>query len=424
MRIALKTFGCKVNQAESDMFAAAAREGGMTCVNRDKNADVYVVNSCSVTREAERKAGRYIRRILRRSPGAVVVLAGCYARRLAENGERPFGERVVSLVSLHKVSEMLEYIGKIGGSSLSPSPIPCPSRSRVWLKVEDGCEHYCTYCIVPLLRGTVRSTPREEVVRVAKELEDRGYREIVLCGINLAWYGRDLRSGGLADLLETLVHRTRYARFRLSSLEPFAVDRTFFSRCLALDERICPHFHLPLQSGSDHILGKMGRDYNTLDFFSLVEEIRNHHPLAAITTDVMVGFPGESEEHFRQTLACMRKGGFSRTHLFRFSPRPGTPAALWDRKEGVPEKEKKKRERLLRTIAEESEKRYREKFFGSTVPVVVERRSEKEGFGHSDTYLPVHFTCPPHVTEGELIRVAVMGEAGGVLSGKVVDDKK
>ncbi len=424
MRIALKTFGCKVNQAESDLFAAAVLSGGMTCVGFQECADIYVINSCSVTKEAERKANRCIRRIMRDNPDAIVLLTGCYARRLEKSGERPFGEKVIHLVSPQKIAEILNQVEEITGETLSLSTTPYSLRSRVWLKVADGCEHFCSYCIVPHLRGPVKSISPQDVLQTAKDLEERGYREIVLCGINLAWYGKERENVNLLRLLEMLVEETRYARFRLSSLEPFAVNHSFFTRCLALGERICPHFHLPMQSGSDAILQKMKRGYSVGEFLDLVKGIRSEHPLVAITSDVMVGFPGESDEHFEQTAMCMQKADFSRTHLFRYSSRPGTDAAILEREEGVPEDRKRERERQLRIIADESAQRYRKKFIGKSVPVLVENIEGIFGFGHSDTYLPVRFLCPLHIKEGEIVQVFVESDDKDFLFGETANYKE
>jgi|YNPMSStandDraft_1061717.scaffolds.fasta_scaffold05367_4 threonylcarbamoyladenosine tRNA methylthiotransferase MtaB len=402
MRIALKTLGCKVNQAESDSLMKDILEKGFEVVHFSEVSDLYIINGCAVTQEAERKTRQMVRQALRRNPGALVLLAGCAARLLRKEAQNPWDERVVVLTSQEKEKEILEYVGKFGVQGISPE-VRYPSRVRSWVKVEDGCDHFCSYCIVPHLRGGVRSESPQKIVKQVQDLEEKGVREIVLCGINLGYFGRDI-SFTLIELLDLLVRVTAQVRFRLSSLEPFALEEDFLERYFSLGRRVCPHFHLPLQSGSDRILEKMGRGYDTVRYRSLVGTLRRMMPEVAVTTDVIVGFPGETEDDFQNTFRFCEEMGFSRMHVFLFSSRPGTPAFRWEKEMGIPYPEKKRREKLLLGLAEESRFRYHRQFLGKTVEVLVESFRAPFGVGYSENYIPVRLEGVSRSQVGKVLR--------------------
>lgn len=406
MRIAIKTLGCKVNQAESDALVSKLAQNGFEIVDFSEESDFYLINGCAVTQEAERKTRQMVRQALRRNTQALVLLTGCTARLLFKERKDPWNGRVVILPVQDKEKEILECLGRFVSPSAQRHHKVSSSRVRSWVKVEDGCDHFCSYCIVPYLRGGVRSEPPQKILAEVQDLERRGVKEIVLCGINLGYFGRDIVFPFI-DLLELLVRKTGRVRFRLSSFEPFLLTRSFMERYFALGRRVCPHFHLPLQSGSDPILQKMGRGYDTAFYRSLVDTLRQMVPSVAVTTDVMVGFPGETGEDFQNTVHFCRVIGFSRMHVFSFSPRPGTPAFRWEKGMGVKCEEKKQRERTLLKLAEENRYQYHRQFLDKTVEVVLESVRSGMTFGYSENYIPVRIPGVPEGKVGEVVRVKI-----------------
>lgn len=416
MKVAIKTLGCKVNQVESDTLATTFSQEGVEIVDFGEEADLYIVNSCAVTKEAENKTRQLVNRILRKNLAPRVILTGCYARLITQEGQNPFEQSVFLLPQFPKEKEILALVGKWWGKNFSLAEYPLPSRVRAWLKIEDGCDHFCSYCLIPHLRGEVKSENRGKIIRQAKALEKEGIREIVICGVNLGYYGKERKNRELINLLEELVNNTTLVRFRLSSLEPFVVDEEFIKRYFSLQDRVCPHLHLPLQSGSDRILKIMRRGYDTTHYRSLVSLLRSYHPFVAISTDIIVGFPGEEKEDFENTVNFSQEIGFSRTHIFSFSPRPGTPAFLWDKEKGVSPLEKKNREKILLEVAQENQKKYHNLFLGKKLKVLVEEIQEGKNSGYSENYIPVKFKGKPAV--GEIVEVMIEKEENGFLEGK------
>uniref|UniRef100_A0A7V3YLK3 tRNA (N(6)-L-threonylcarbamoyladenosine(37)-C(2))-methylthiotransferase n=1 Tax=Candidatus Caldatribacterium californiense TaxID=1454726 RepID=A0A7V3YLK3_9BACT len=409
MRVGVKTLGCKVNQAESDLLLSAFRGAGLEVVDFEEVADCYVINSCAVTGEAERKTRQYVRRALRKNPEALVLLVGCCAKAWQRRGYRPLEERVIVLVSDQKEKEVCRFFAEHLGITLSLPPFPLPSRSRAWVKVEDGCDHFCSFCLVPYLREGVKSRSPEDILREVQYLEAQGVQEVVLCGTNLGYFGRDLQSVTLIDLLELLVQNTRNIRFRLSSLEPYLLSSDFLRRFFALGTRICPHLHLPLQSGSDRILAKMSRGYSSREYEALVTTARALCPHVAITTDVIVGFPGEEEKDFEATVRFCQTVGFSRMHVFTFSPRSGTTAFEWEKREGIPKLEKERRARRLIEVGRELSRRYHQSFVGRRLEVLVESCENGAGVGHSENYIVVRVENLQETWIGKILPVLVEG---------------
>ncbi len=406
MRIAVKTLGCKVNQAESDLMVSALASSGFEVVDFSAESDIYIINSCAVTKEAERKTRQCVRQALRRNAQGLVLLTGCAARLFWQREYNPWGARVVLLPGREKAEEIFAYLRDFTLQSIQYRVVLRPRRSRVWVKVEDGCDHFCHYCIVPYLRGPVRSESPDHILQVVQGLEGEGVREIVLCGINLGYFGRD-NGSSLMELLRLLIRETSQVRFRLSSLEPFLVDEHFIEQYFSLGKRMCPHFHLPLQSGSDRILERMGRGYNTAFYRSLVATIRRLVPDIALTTDIIVGFPGEEEEDFRKTLAFCQEMAFSRMHVFPFSPREGTPAFLWEREYRVPHPEKKRREEVLLALGRQLSCHYHERFVGREVEMVGEFLDSPYVLGYSENYIPVRVRDVSQEMLGSLLRIRV-----------------
>lgn len=388
MRVSIKTLGCKVNQAESDLLLTAFERAGFTVVDFDEVADCYIVNSCAVTEEAERKTRQYIRRATRKNPQGLVILTGCCAKLWRNPEHILLGERVVVLDEAEKERAICQLLTEKFGVPLVLPPFPNPPRARAWVKVQEGCDHFCSFCLVPYLRGGIRSRKFTDILREVHHLAEQGVQEIVLCGTNLGYFGRDTNEGNLIDLVEFLVAHTENTRFRLSSLEPYLLSEEFATRYFALGNRVCPHFHLPLQSASNRILERMQRGYSAEGYAELVAMVRSLCPWVAITTDVIVGFPGETEEDFAATAQFCQNIGFSRMHVFAFSPRPGTPAFEWEKKEGIPKPEKQRRVRYLIALGKVLSERYHKSFIGEKLHVLVESAEEDTGLGYSENYIP------------------------------------
>jgi threonylcarbamoyladenosine tRNA methylthiotransferase MtaB len=423
IKVALATLGCKVNQVESEAIKEDLLRQGYELVDFSQEAEVYIINTCTVTHVSDRKSRALIRRARRRNPRAWVIAVGCLAQ---VDGEKLASLDDVDLVLGHKeqVAEWVERVlqpddGQAPWPRFDPGqPQACLSpvfytrrheRTRAFVKIEDGCEAHCSYCIVPLARGPVRSKQAEDVKREIIQLTDLGYREIVLTGIHIGAYGRDLPPLDLTRLLNYLLDETpdNY-RLRLGSVEPLEISRPFIA-LLKGSRRICRHLHIPLQSGSDRILQDMNRHYRRDYFKNLVEELAAEIPGIAITTDVMVGFPGEAQGDFEETYALLKDLPLRDMHVFKFSPRPGTQAAYMPEK--VPEHDKQERSGLLLRLAQEKERAFINSQEGQVTEVLVERAlSNGNYWGLTDNYLNVEF-ADSRSEVGELVRVEF--KAGG-----------
>ena len=341
MRVAIHTLGCKVNQYESQAMEELLQARGHTLVPFDGEADAYLINSCTVTAVSDKKSRQAVRQVRRRAPEALIALCGCYpqvspeqAAALGADLVGGTGDRVAFLDKL----EALARDQEAGGEVLLDDPfrrmdfevLPAgglAGRTRAMLKVEDGCTNFCTYCIIPYARGRVRSLPLDQAAAEAARLAGEGYRELVVTGIELSGYGRDLPGRpSLARLIETVCRAAPGLRVRLGSLEPRTVTEDF-CRTLADLPNLCPHFHLSLQSGYDATLARMGRKYTSDDYAQTVERLKRWFDRPAVTTDLIVGFPGETEEKFAASLDLVRRCGLARVHVFPYSRRQGTPAA-------------------------------------------------------------------------------------------------
>ena len=341
MRVAIHTLGCKVNQYESQAMEELLQARGHTLVPFDEEADAYLINSCTVTAVSDKKSRQAVRQVRRRAPEALIALCGCYpqispdqAAQLGADLVGGTGDRVAFLDKL----EALARDQEAGGEVLLDDPfrrmdfevLPAgglAGRTRAMLKVEDGCTNFCTYCIIPYARGRVRSLPLDQAAAEAARLAGEGYRELVVTGIELSGYGRDLPGRpSLAQLIQTVCRAAPGLRVRLGSLEPRTVTEDF-CRTLADLPNLCPHFHLSLQSGCDATLARMGRKYTADDYAQTVERLKRWFDRPAVTTDLIVGFPGETEEEFAASLDLVRRCGLARVHVFPYSRRQGTPAA-------------------------------------------------------------------------------------------------
>jgi threonylcarbamoyladenosine tRNA methylthiotransferase MtaB len=385
MRIALDTLGCKLNQAETELLARQFVEAGHSLVSRLVEADVYILNTCTVTHVADSKARRLLRMAHRQNPSALVVAAGCYAQRAPGELEQIEGVGLVAgnddKLNLLKLVERAGSSRQRGLAGNSGAEV----RTRSLVKVQDGCNSFCAYCIVPVVRGREKSLPADEIVNEVKHRVADGYKEVVLTGTKIGSYSDG--GVGLEGLLEGILDETDVARLRLSSLQPQEISPGLIG--LWGDERLCPHFHLALQSGSDGVLDRMKRQYSVSDYEKAVSLIRGQVPEAAITTDIIVGFPGETEEDFEESYRLCREMEFARIHVFNYSPRAGTEAALLSHP--VESKVRKQRSQRMLALAEKSIENFRRRFSGKTMTVLWEKQSGRGVWsGMTGNYIKVY----------------------------------
>lgn len=395
------TLGCKVNQYESEAVEEIFEARGYK--KKEKNADIYVINTCTVTNMSDRKSRQMISRARRDNPEAVIAVMGCYSQVKPEEVAAIDGVDIV-LGSRNKeeVVDLCEDVLQNKGAidkvlSLSETKTiedlqisNQEAMTRAYMKIQDGCNMYCSYCLIPYARGNISSRDMESIKEEAKRLAQNGYKEIVLTGIHVSSYGKDLKNGtSLIDVIEEVAKTKGIERIRLSSMEPRHITRDFLERMKATG-KACDHFHLSLQSGSDKILKAMNRKYDTVLYKEKVAEIREVFPNAGITTDIIVGYPGESEENHKETINFVNEIKFSKTHLFKFSPREGTPAASMG--EQVNGNIKKARLHELEKIEEANRKEFLEKQIGKVLSVLIESKSDLEGYagGYSTNYIKVN----------------------------------
>lgn len=427
MKVAFHTLGCKVNQNDTESLISFFRDRGHEIVPFNEIADVYIINTCTVTNLGERKSRQSIRRAAAVKPQPVVVVTGCYAQTASgEVAGIPGVNLVVGMAERPRLAELVEEYCKDRCNRVSVSDISRESswiklpvshmteRTRVTLKVQEGCDQFCSYCIVPLARGRIRSLPLEEAVAEFRVLVESGYREIVLAGIHLGAYGKDLGLT-LADLLRELLKTAGEYRIRLGSIEPHEFDENLLGIILN-NGHICQHLHIPLQSGSERILKLMNRHYTLTDYSGLIKRIRRDNPLIAVGTDLIVGFPGETESDFEDTCKFVTEQAFSRMHVFRFSPRKGTPAATFQGK--VPGPIKEERSRKVQAIAEQSSSDYARKFIGKEVAVLFEEKTSAGWGGLSGEYLRTEVETDADL-KNVITTVLITGASEKILQGGV-----
>ena len=421
MRIAIHTLGCKVNQVETAALEAELCRRGHVLVPFEEAADAYIVNTCTVTAVSDKKSRQMIRQARKRSPHAVVAVCGCYAQTDPEAVEALGVDLVMGTADRMGFLDALEALSPDGGHPVvrvddalrrrQYEHLPAgglEGRTRAMLKVEDGCTNFCSYCIIPYARGPVRSLPLERAAAEARRLAEEGYRELVLTGIELSSWGRDLPGGpGPMDLVEAVCAAAPGCRVRLGSLEPRTVTEDFSRRCAALDN-LCPHFHLSMQSGCDATLRRMNRKYDTARYFESVELLRGYFQAPGLTTDLIVGFPGETEEEFAQTLTFVERCAFTAMHIFPYSRRTGTPAA--DLPGQVPRGVKEERARRAAALATRLERAYLASWVGQALPVLFEE--EKEGLwrGHAPNYVQVRAQGAGLHNRVRQVRITGVGE--------------
>ena len=374
MKIAFYTLGCKVNQYETQALEQLFAARGHAVVPFEEAADAYIINTCTVTAVSDKKSRQVIRRVRKTAPDAVVAVCGCYPQThpadmdalgvdlVSGTGDRlGFVELTEQAVQQRRPITALDDAMKRLDFEVLPAG-GLDGRTRAMLKVEDGCVNFCSYCIIPYARGRIRSLPLAEGVQQAKDLQEQGYREIVLTGIEISSWGHDLKNGcSLIDLVEAVCAAAPECRIRLGSLEPRTITEEFCLRSAKLPN-LCPHFHLSLQSGCDSVLTRMNRKYDTQRYYQSVELLRRHFDRPAVTTDLIVGFPGETQEEFAQTLDFIRKCAFAAMHVFPYSKRPGTPAAAMGGQ--LPNAVKEERAHTAAAAAAQMEQAYLAQFVG------------------------------------------------------------
>lgn len=400
-RLATVTLGCKVNQYDTDSVVTQFLEAGYKVVDFNEEADVYLINTCTVTNLGDRKSRQMIRRAAKRNPQGKIVVMGCLAQTTPEEvaalegvtlvvGTQGRGRILEEIQALERGEQasLVDDIFRITDFEDLPA-LDFSGRTRATLKIQDGCNQFCTYCRVPFARGRSRSRERESVLAQVEKLVAEGYGEIVLTGIHLGLYGEDLDPPlSLAQISREIAETPGLARLRISSVDPHEVTDELLD-LLVRHPVLCRHLHIPLQSGSNRVLERMKRNYSREDFLEIVHKIRSQIPEVAITTDIMVGFPGETDQDFLDTLSLAEEVAFSKIHVFQYSPREGTVAARFA--DQIPGQLKEKRSKRLIELGNTLAQKFHSSFVGQEVEVLVEQQSKTEGTGHTDNYLRVTF---------------------------------
>ncbi len=426
MRFTIKTFGCKVNQYESIGISTAMRKWGFEETFDEKTAEIVIINSCSVTGASDKKACHEIEHIKKMNPSAVVVLTGCFAQAFPKEAEKTAADIVTGNASKQSIPHIIEkYLSKrkqiveicglpsvYEGMELSRQG----EKTRAFIKIEDGCDRFCSYCIIPYARGRVRSRSIEEIVSEVTECANAGQKEIVLVGINLSCYGKDTGKN-LADAVESVCNVEGVERVRLSSLEPELLDEPMLDR-LSAQKKLCPHFHLSLQSGSDATLKRMNRHYTAEEYYEIVCNIRKRFSDAAITTDIMVGFAGETDEEFLETCKFAEKTAFAKIHVFTYSIREGTAASK--RTDHIPENVKNERYKVLSGIDNRMHGEFLELQTGTVQEILIEKRKSPDYVnGYTKNYTPVRIygvDVPRH----SIVKVRITGAENGYCKGEII----
>lgn len=430
-KAALHNLGCKVNAYETEAMQELLEQNGYEIVPFQEGADIYIINTCTVTNMADRKSRQMIHRAKKMNPDAIVVAAGCYVQ--AQENSDKIDECIDIVIGNNKKQNLIEILEEYeqkrkeaDGVFVQQEVIDInhtkeyeelhltrtAEHTRAYIKVQDGCNQFCTYCIIPYMRGRVRSRRKEEVVEEVSALAANGYKEVVLTGIHLSSYGVDFEEKETLLSLIQAVHAIEgIERIRLGSLEPRIITEEFASALSALP-KICPHFHLSLQSGCEETLKRMNRRYSAEEYFEKCMLLRKYFENPALTTDIIVGFPGETEEEFEESRAFVEKVNFYETHIFKYSKRQGTKAAVMPNQ--VPEPEKTKRSNTLLALDERNRKAYEEQFSGKETEILVEEQMEKDGktywIGHTKEYIRLAILSDENLS-GRLLRVTVGKDA-------------
>ena len=399
-KVAFYTLGCKVNQYETEAMLEMFEKKGYEGVDSEEYADVYVINTCTVTHMSDRKSRQYIRRVKKKNPKAIIAVVGCYSQVSPEeileiedvnlvmgtNDRRTIVDKIESIDCNTKLSTVddIMKVKKFEEIEISQTN----GKTRAFIKIQDGCDRFCTYCIIPYARGRIRSREIDSIIEEVANLADRGYREVVLTGIHVASYGKDLKDGSsLLTVIKAVAEIEKIERIRLSSVEPILFTEEFVDEICKID-KLVPHYHLSLQSGCDETLKRMNRRYTSEEYKRIVKVLRERIPDVAITTDIIVGFPGETNEEFSKTLSFLKEIKLMHTHVFKYSPRKGTPAAIMENQ--VDPQMKNMRSSTLLSLSTKNFKEFASKYIGKNMRVLFEEQ-DSEGYyeGLTDNYIRV-----------------------------------
>lgn len=406
-KAALHNLGCKVNAYETEAMQEMLENAGYEIVPFKEKADIYIINTCTVTNMADRKSRQMLHKARKMNPDAVIVAAGCYVQALEDTNQ--IDSSVDIVIGNNKKQNLVEILKEYEAEHRKNEPFSemidinhtqeyealhlstTGEHTRAYIKVQDGCNQFCSYCIIPYARGRVRSRDKQDVVEEVKRLSANGYKEVVLTGIHLSSYGVDLKNDeNLLTLIQAVHDIKGIERIRLGSLEPRIITEEF-AQTISSMPKICPHFHLSLQSGCNETLKRMNRRYTSEEYYEKCMLLRKYFENPALTTDVIVGFPGETEDEFEKSRAFVEKVGFYETHVFKYSKRHGTKAAVMP--EQIPEEIKTQRSEVLLKLHDKQKKKYEETFYGKEVEILVEETVEKEGrkiqTGHTKEYIKI-----------------------------------
>ncbi|CZR97976.1 MULTISPECIES: tRNA (N(6)-L-threonylcarbamoyladenosine(37)-C(2))-methylthiotransferase MtaB [unclassified Clostridioides] len=417
-KVAFYTLGCKVNQYETEAMLELFEKDGYEQVNSEEYADVYVINTCTVTHMSDRKSRQYIRRVKKKNPDAVIAVVGCYSQVSPEeildieevnlvmgtNDRRKIVEEIKKIDASKKVSTVDDIMKVKAFEEIEISQTN--GKTRAFMKIQDGCDRFCTYCIIPYARGRVRSRDIDSIVDEVKKLANNGYKEVVLTGIHVASYGKDLKDKDikLLDVIKQINEIDKIERIRLSSVEPILFTDEFVNEVLKMD-KVCPHYHLSLQSGCDETLKRMNRRYTTSEYKTIVDRLRSKMPNVAITTDVIVGFPGETNDEFKETYEFLKEIELSQMHIFKYSPRKGTPAATMENQ--VDPQMKHFRSEQLLNLSKVNFNKFANKFIGSELDVLFEQNTEGNKFeGLTSNYIRVVVESDKNI-QGQILKVKI-----------------
>lgn len=427
-KVAFYTLGCKVNQYETNAMIQQFQDHGYELVDFEEKADIYIINTCTVTNMSDKKSREMLRRAKKQNPVSTLVAVGCYAQVGKEKLEQI--PEIDLILGTNEKNNIVAYVEKYRKEKKREEvvtdvmqmrefqdfgTITYTDKNRAAIKVQDGCDRFCSYCIIPYARGRVRSRKIESVVKEAEEISKKGVKEIVITGIHIASYGKDLPGNiSLIHLLEALNAVPTIQRIRLGSLEPKLMTKEFIERLVKL-EKICDHFHLSLQSGCNATLARMNRRYTTEEFYEVVTMLRQAYPNVSLTTDIIVGFPGETEEEFEETYQFLQKVQFYKMHVFKYSPRSGTKAAQM--KEQIDGNKKEIRSNRLLELSDKNQQEQNKKEIGKVVEVLWEEYKDGYYIGHTTNYEEVKINTQEQL-ENTITKVTITGTNGLTLLGE------
>ncbi|WP_294468311.1 tRNA (N(6)-L-threonylcarbamoyladenosine(37)-C(2))-methylthiotransferase MtaB [uncultured Anaerofustis sp.] len=427
MKAAFYTLGCRVNSYDTQAMIELFKTNGYEIVDSHEKADVYVINTCAVTNESERKSKQIVRRLKKQNENAITVLTGCFAESNFEEAKKVDSADIVC--GTHKREKIIEYINEFKSKQNKVYNLEEDSRefdkvgittydgkSRAFIKVQDGCNMFCTYCIIPYARGVLKNASVEKVLSQINALSKKGYREVVITGIHVASYKADTGEN-LIDLLELIDKENKVDRIRLGSLEPKLLTDTFLNRLSKL-KSFCPHFHISLQSGCDKTLKEMNRKYTTEEYMEIVQRVRKYFDDPGITTDIIVGFPNETDEDFEITKEFTDKVGFSYVHIFPYSPKHGTPASEMNNQ--ITKEVKSKRAKELKEVMENKREDFLNDMIGKREKVLIEKKLNDDMYeGYSENYIYVEVRSDKDIFN-KIVDVRITGKTPTHLRGEII----